>query len=116
MTKTTDGIPPATAGPAIAMLRLSRPTRATDQAYGSSRQCVCQERPVALITFCHYGTTEGKSNQPDLTARAGREPRSGPFKGVPEHLRIPVTEWLTDVLRPNSKYENKYALKRVVAA
>jgi hypothetical protein len=50
-----------------------------------------------------------------IAAPAGREPAPGHFKGVPDHLRLPVTGWLRETVRPGTKYEDMQTLIRVMA-
>jgi hypothetical protein len=52
---------------------------------------------------------------PVITARAGREPDPGPFRGVPHWLRLQLSRWLSDLLRPDTKYEDTVTLHRVIA-
>jgi hypothetical protein len=50
-----------------------------------------------------------------LTARPGREPDLGPFRGVPDWMWMQLLEWLKDQLRPGTKDEDTATLHRVIA-
>jgi hypothetical protein len=52
---------------------------------------------------------------PLITARAGREPDPGPFRGAPEWLWTALEGWLEDLLDPDRRTEDTTTLRRVMA-
>jgi hypothetical protein len=50
-----------------------------------------------------------------ITARPGRDPDPGPFRGVPDWVRIQMFQWLINVLKPGTRYEATDTINRLMA-